>query len=103
MMEMFSALSKNEVSDTVMNMSDASCELDSIPTWLLKLGSLELVPFITDMISWLFQKDFVPKNWKFLFGNTRRRKFLVSILYINVPDCDKSAIWRPTQKVLLSL
>ena len=39
------------MSDIIMGSSNASCQLDPIPTWLLKLCGSELIPVITKMIN----------------------------------------------------
>ena len=49
--EKFDVLSEEEVSDIIMGSSNASCQLDPIPTWLLKLCGSELIPVITKMIN----------------------------------------------------
>ena len=38
------------MSDIIMGSSNASCQLDPIPTWLLKLCGSELIPLITKML-----------------------------------------------------
>ena len=64
LLESFVPLSQEQVSEIIMGMSNASCQLDPIPTWLLKQCSSELVPVITIMINRSFQESTVPKNWK---------------------------------------
>ena len=49
LLEKFAVLSEEEVADIITGMSNASCQLDPIPTRLLKLCSPELVPVITIM------------------------------------------------------
>ena len=62
--EKFDVLSEEEVSDIIMGSSNASCQLDPIPTWLLKLCGSELIPVITKMINLSLQQGQVPDSWK---------------------------------------
>ena len=41
-----------------------SCELDPLPTWLLKEYKAELVPIITDIVSMLLRETMIPKSLK---------------------------------------
>jgi len=52
------------VSDIIMGPSHSSCQLDPIPTWLLKLCGSELTPVITKMINLSLQQGQVPDSWK---------------------------------------
>ena len=53
----FCAVTEDDVLVTMMSSSNASCKLDTIPTWLLKLCIDELAPLITDMVN-LSIRDF---------------------------------------------
>ena len=46
----FSPASEAEISKLIKGCASKSCELDSIPTWLLKLCLDELLPFITHFV-----------------------------------------------------
>ena len=41
-----------------------SCELDPVPTWLLKDCKAELVPLITYIVNMSFRKSMIPKSLK---------------------------------------
>ena len=63
-LEQFSPVSVEEVRDTIMHSSNASCQLDPIPTWLLKLCIEELAPVIARMTNLSLQEGCVPDSWK---------------------------------------
>lgn len=62
--EAFHQLSEIEIRDMVIKSSNVSCELDPIPTWLLKLCADELSPIITKMVNFSLEQGFVPIPWK---------------------------------------
>lgn len=68
--EKFNVLYEEEVSDIIMGSSNASCQLDPIPTWLLKLCGNELIPVITKMINLSLQQGQVPDSWKAALNQT---------------------------------
>ena len=41
-----------------------SCELDPLPTWLLKECKAELVPLITDIVNMSLRESMIPKSLK---------------------------------------
>ena len=47
-----------------MGLCNASCQLDPIPIWLLKLCSSELIPLLTKIINLSLQQGQVPDSWK---------------------------------------
>ena len=63
-LESFSALSIEEVSKIVQESSNASCRLDSVPTWLLKSYLDVLVHPITEMVNLSLLSGHVPENWR---------------------------------------
>lgn len=48
------AVAEDDVCVAIMSSSNTSCQLDLIPTWLLKLCINELAPVITDMVNLSF-------------------------------------------------
>ena len=49
----------------IINLSPAkSCELDPLPTWLLKECLAELVPTITDIVNMSLRDSLMPKSLK---------------------------------------
>ena len=83
LLEKFAVLSEEEVADIITGMSNASCQLDPIPTWLLKLCSPELVLVITIMINRSLQKSVVPKNWKVALLRPLLKKLGLDLVYEN--------------------
>ena len=95
--EKFDVLSEEEVSDIIMGSSNASCQLDPIPTWLLKLCGSELIPVITKMINLSLQQGQVPDSWKAALIRPLLKKLGLELVYknfrpvSNLPMVSKSA------------
>ena len=79
--EKFDVLSEEEVSDIIMGSSNASCQLDPIPTWLLKLCGSELIPVITKMINLSLQQGQVPDSWKAALIRPLLKKLELELVY----------------------
>ncbi len=60
----FCQLSEEEIYDIIINSSNATCKLDPIPTWLLKLCVNELKTVITKISSMSLHDEYVPDAWK---------------------------------------
>ena len=54
----------DDVRATIMHSSSASCGLDPIPTWLLKMCVDELAPVTTKMVNLSLHEGLVPERWK---------------------------------------
>ena len=59
-----SAVSVEDVSKIIFESTNASCELDPIPTWLLKSCLDALAPSIAEMVNMSLLTGLVPDNWK---------------------------------------
>jgi hypothetical protein len=60
----FRQLKEEEIRDIIMNSSNATCKLDPIPTWLVKLCVDELKTVITKIINMSLHDGYVPEAWK---------------------------------------
>ena len=60
----FRQLKEEEIRDIIMNSSNATCKLDPIPTWLVKLCVDELKTVITKIINMPLHDGYVPEAWK---------------------------------------
>ena len=60
----FSLLSIGEVCKIVRESSNTSCQLDPVPTWLVKSCLDVLVPSITEIIYISLLSRCVPENWR---------------------------------------
>ena len=56
--------SEEEVREIIQKSPNKSCELDPIPTWLLKDCLDELLPLITDIVNTSMKAGSVPKDFK---------------------------------------
>ena len=60
----FSALPKEEIRKIVTEMSTKHCELDPLPTWLLKQCLNEFLPLITEIVNLSLQLGIMPNKLK---------------------------------------
>jgi hypothetical protein len=60
----FNLLTEDEVRKLIMKAPAKSCELDPIPTWLLKLCLTELLPLLTHIINLSFHTAEMPDEYK---------------------------------------
>ena len=60
----FRQLTEEEIRDIIMNSSNATCKLDPIPTWLVKLCVDELKTVITKIFNMSLHDGYVPEAWK---------------------------------------
>ena len=63
-MNCFEPVTESDVERLVSNAPAKSCELDPVPTWLLKLCSCELLPIITNVINASLVTSVVPAVFK---------------------------------------
>jgi exonuclease III len=61
----FEPTTNKEVRGIIMSSSTTSCDLDPIPTWLLKQCTQELLPAITNIVNASLLTGEVPKDFKF--------------------------------------
>ena len=60
----FTPVTKDEVRKVISKSQSKSCELDAIPTWLLKECLEELLPSLTKLINYSSEFSYVPKSFK---------------------------------------
>ena len=63
-MNCFEPVTESDIERLVANAPAKPCELDPIPTWLLKLCSCELLPIITNVINASLVTSVVPAVFK---------------------------------------
>lgn len=63
-LDSFSTVIESDDCAVIMSSSSASCKLDPIPTWPLKLCIDELLPVITEMVNLSIRGGLVPADWK---------------------------------------
>ena len=64
LLKSFSSLLQDDIRGLILNASNVSCQLDPIPTYLLKDCCDVLCPIITKMVNMLLEEGRVPENWK---------------------------------------
>ena len=82
-LESFKSLSFQDAHDVIMQLSSASCKLDPIPTWLVKLCLPELLPSITRIVNLSLQEGRVPDHWKTALLKPKLKKLSMSPLFEN--------------------
>ena len=60
----FTPVTKVEIRKLILKSQSKSCELDPIPTWLLKECLEEILPSLTKMINHSLEFSYVPKSFK---------------------------------------
>jgi hypothetical protein len=60
----FAPLPEDEVHKMLLRAPSKSCELDPVPTWLLKSCADEVVPLITNIINLSFETAQMPQDYK---------------------------------------
>ena len=63
-MDCFTELSEQEVKKLIMESKTTSCDLDPIPTWLLKDCVEIVLPVLTKMVNLSLQSGIFPDEWK---------------------------------------
>ncbi len=82
-LESFSLLSEDEVRRIVMQSSNASSQLDPIPTWLVKICCDELIPVIIKMVNLSISEGIVPDCWKTALVRPLLKKLGLDLLFEN--------------------
>ena len=54
----------SKVREIILSSSNATCQLDPIPTWLVKKCVDTLAPIITKMINFSLDSGYIPDDWK---------------------------------------
>lgn len=60
----FDSITQDELSKVIMAASSSTCELDPIPTWLLKLCLPDILPSLTEIVNLSLQNGYVPEQLK---------------------------------------
>ena len=63
-LDLFDPATKEEVRKIIQKSPNKSCELDPLPTWLLKECLNDLLPLITNIINASMESGYVPKEFK---------------------------------------
>ena len=101
-LESFTPVSDQEVHDIIMQSSNASCELDPIPTWLVKLCSNELTPILTKIINLSLEEGHVPDAWKIALLKPFLKKSGLEAVFENFrPVCNLSFISKSAEKAVI--
>ena len=73
LLKSFSPVSQDDIRGVILKASNASCQLDPIPTYLLKDCCDVLCPIITKMINMSLEKGIVLENWKLPLINSLKK------------------------------
>ena len=79
----FSSVSEDEVRRIILESSNASSKLDTIPTSLVKLCCHELALIIAEIINLPFSEGIVPDHWKIALVLPLLKKFVLDFMFEN--------------------
>ena len=100
--EAFLPISEEEVHCIIVNSSNESCKLDSLPTWLLKLCTNELTPVITEMVNLSLHEGHVPDTWKVAILAPLLNKFGFGAVIENLDLLVIYHLCLPTEKAVVN-
>ena len=83
LLKSFSPVSQDDIRGVISKASNASCQLDPIPTYLLKDCCDVLCPIITKTTNMSLEKGIVPENWKLALVDPRLKKLGIDLLFEN--------------------
>ena len=63
-LDKFTHVPVSKVRAIILSTSNATCQLDPIPTWLVNKCINTLAPVITRMINYSLDSGHIPKDWK---------------------------------------
>ncbi len=82
-MSKFAVLSQEEVKKLILGSKSATCDLDPIPTWLLKKCLDILLPVLTKMVNTSLQTGIFPEEWKTALVIPLIKKLGLDVLFPN--------------------
>ena len=98
----FSSLSQDEIRRLILNAPNVSCQLDPIPTYLLKNCCNVLCPIITKLVNMSLEEGRVPENWKLALLKPLLKKAGMDLVLENFrPVNNLPFVAKVTKKVLL--
>ena len=96
-------LSEEEVYDIIIKSSNATCSLDPISTWLLKLCARELTPVIIKMINLPLSEGHAPDSWKVAILTPILKKYGLDLVFENFrPVSNLSFDTKATEKAVVN-
>ena len=102
-LETLRPLSEEEVYNIIIKSSNATCSLDPIPTWLLKLCACELTPVIMKMINLSLSEGHVPDSWKVAILIPILKKYGLDLVFENFrPVSNLSFVAKATEKAVVN-
>jgi hypothetical protein len=79
----FRPLSNDEVRKLILKSASKSCDLDPIPTWLLKHCLEELLPVIAYIVNESFESGIVPLDFKLALLVPHLKRMGLELLFPN--------------------
>ena len=102
-LETLRPLSEEEVYNIIIKSSNATCSLDPIPTWLLKLCACELTPVIMKMINLSSSEGHVPDSRKVAILTPILEKYGFDLVFENFrPVSNLSFVSKATEKAVVN-
>ena len=92
----------SDLSQKRKSIMNATCSLDPIPTWLLKLCARELTPVVMKMVNLSLSEGHVPDSWKVAILKPILKKFGLDLVLENFrPVSNLSFVSKATERRLL--
>jgi len=79
----FRVMSQDEIRKIIMKSSSKSCDLDPIPTWLLKVCLNDLLVVITDIVNTSFESSAIPEDFKLALLLPILKKYGLELVFPN--------------------
>ena len=99
----FKSLTEDEVCKILMDSSSKSCELDPVPTWLLKLCCDEILPLITQIVNVSLSSHTMPKELKIAAIRLLLKKSILELIFKNYrPVSNLPFLGKVIEKVALA-
>ncbi len=76
----FSPVSTDDVKSILHKSSLKSCELDPVPSWIVRESEDELIPVIQSIINWSFSESTMPEEYKLAILSPRIKKLGLALI-----------------------
>ena len=101
-LENFSSILEDEIRRIILKSSNASCQLDPIPTCLVKLCCDVLAPVITEMVNLSLCGGIVPDHWKTALVIPLLKKLGLDLIFKNFrPVSNLPFVAKSAEKVVI--
>ncbi len=102
-LDSFTPLSEQDVKKLIMNSKSTSCNLDPIPTWLLKKCLDVLLPVLTKMVNLSLKTGVFPDEWKLALVIPLIKQLSLETIFPNYrPVSNLAFVSKVTEKAVIN-